>query len=128
MYSCEYVGRRIFYRSDVKRTKKRSAVNVFLEKEGEPCLSTDRLSLCPLEEISEIAKTESKDRDGLRRTRVERDASAVPHYSYDSRFLSYLCRTDCAWRRRIGLRNLRLFTRTPLEVGQTRVGLKVAKI
>ena len=64
MYPCEYVGRRIFYRSDVKRTKKRSAVNVFLEKEGEPCLSTDRLSLCPLEEISEIAKTESKDRDG----------------------------------------------------------------
>ena len=64
MYPCEYVGRRIFYRSDVKRTKKRSAVNVFLEKEGEPCLSTDRLSLCPLEEISEIANTESKDRDG----------------------------------------------------------------
>ena len=64
MYPCEHIGRRVFYRSDVKRTKKRSAVSVFLEREGEPCLSTDRLSLCPLEEISEIAETESKNRDG----------------------------------------------------------------
>lgn len=64
MYPCEYVGRRVFYRSDVKRTKKRSAVNVFLEREGEPCLSTDRISLCPLAEISEIAETESTDRAG----------------------------------------------------------------
>lgn len=54
----EELGRSVYSSRDAKRAARtRAGLNSFLEKEGEPKISTDRLSVAPFDEAIAIAET-----------------------------------------------------------------------
>ena len=59
----EELGRGVFSRRRARRARRsRVPADIFLEKEGEPKLSVDRLSLAPVDEAVEIAEEVASNR------------------------------------------------------------------
>lgn len=60
----ETIGRRVFYKKDVGRIERGNCDWRLFYHLGTRCLSTDRVCLVPLDELSTIARRESVDREG----------------------------------------------------------------